>query len=466
MQLYLFGLDGRADCDPVKISLLPLGAWDSHTQAAAPLELAFLAPTGSCMVATSDGNGNVAARILPENWLATAAAGWTGVHIAVWLLDARRSIASSTGDLMDALPTMPIMASLLAGPGLVRGNSASRHRYAYAATDLLNDWKLIVAIDATPEYRHALRILAMRSFELAALLLTGLAAIVFGADVAFGAPLRRLNDSVHHWRAGDEFSPGNLTGAPDEVRQLATSFAEATAGLRNKEAELIRAYERQTLLMLEVHHRVKNNLQIVASLLNLQASRIRAPEARAEFQAARDRVRALATLHRHLYADGELHTLNMRSFLVEMCGQLFQAAGETEGTRIKLLIEAPDMRLSSDEAVPLALIVTEIVTNAVNYAFPGGRMGRICVNLRQSDKDLTLEISDDGVGLNRVPDAESARNGIGMRLIHGFSRQLGATLHVNHGNGTSYTIRLPRRKLSQQLRVDMLDAAMSAGENG
>ena len=202
----------------------------------------------------------------------------------------------------------------------------------------------------------------------------------------------------------------------------------------------------------------------MASLLNLQASRIRAPEARAEFQAARDRIRALATLHRHLYADGELHMLNMRSFLVEMCGQLFQAAGETEGSRIKLLIEAPDMRLSSDEAVPLALIVTEIVTNSVNYAFPGERMGTICVNLKQSDTDLTLEISDDGVGLDRVPDAAHARNGIGMRLIHGFSRQLGATLRVNHGNGTSYTIRLPRRQLSQQLRVDMLDAALSAQE--
>ena len=67
---------------------------------------------------------------------------------------------------------------------------------------------------------------------------------------------------------------------------------------------------------MEVHHRVKNNLQVIASLLNLQGSRIRVPEAQAEFQAARDRVRALATLHRHLYADGELHTINMRSFLI------------------------------------------------------------------------------------------------------------------------------------------------------
>ncbi len=447
-------------------ALSPLSTWLGRGDVGAPQRLAFLAPDGPCVVVTPEGDGTLAARILPANWLMMATANWTSMHVAAWLLDERGTVASASGDLTDALPTIPIMAVLLATPGLVRGTSASRHRYAYAATELLNGWKLIVAIDATPEHRHALQVLVLRSAELAAMLLTGLAAIAIGADVAFGAPLRRLSDSVHQWRAGEEFSPGKLAGAPDEVVQLANSFAEATAGLRNKEAELIRAYEQQTLLVLEVHHRVKNNLQIVASLLNLQASRIRAPEARAEFQAARDRVRALATLHRHLYADGELQTLNMRSFLVELCGQLFQAAGETEGRRIKLMIEAPDMRLSSDDAVPMALIVTETVTNAVKYAFPGERTGTICVSLRQSDADFTLEINDDGVGLDGVPEVERTRSGIGMRLIRGFSRQLGATLQVNHASGTRYTIRLPRRQLSQRLRVDMLDAALSAGENG
>jgi two-component sensor histidine kinase len=155
----------------------------------------------------------------------------------------------------------------------------------------------------------------------------------------------------------------------------------------------------------------------------------------------------LATLHRHLYADGELHTINMRSFLVELCGQLFQAMGEKEGTRIQLVIEAPELRMSSDQAVPLALIVTEAVTNSVRYAFPGGRPGHISVILKDHEDGLDLTISDDGVGVlaGRAETESGERDGIGLQLIRGFSRQLGATLEVTQQPGTCYRIHMPMR---------------------
>jgi len=289
--------------------------------------------------------------------------------------------------------------------------------------------------------------LALRLAELAVLIAAGLAAVVLGAEATFGKPLRRLSAAVTCWQSGGAFDPGPLTGAPDEVHDLAHSFAQATSALREREAQLARAQEKQELLMLEVHHRVKNNLQIIASLLNLQASRIRVPEARAEFQAARDRVRALATLHRHLYSEGDLHTINMRSFLMELCGQLFQAIGETEGHRIGLSIEAPELRMSSDQAVPLALIVTEAVTNSVKYAFPGGRPGHVSVRLTEHDDVLDLEIKDDGVGIpaGKTETETGTRDGIGLQLIRGFSRQLGASLEVEEGHGTRYAVRLPLR---------------------
>ncbi len=260
-------------------------------------------------------------------------------------------------------------------------------------------------------------------------------------------PLRCWSAAVTRWWEGAAFDPGSLAGAPNEIHDLARSFTEATTALQEREAQLLRAEANQKLLMLEVHHRVKNNLQIIASLLNLQASRIRVPEARAEFQAARDRVRALATLHRHLYAEGELHTINMRSFLMELCGQLFQAIGEKEGHRLRLSIEAPELRMTSDQAVPLALIVTEAVTNSIKYAFPGGRSGHISVRLNEHDGVLDLEIEDDGIGIpaGRVETESGTRDGIGLQLIRGFSRQLGASLEVEEGHGTRYAVRLSLR---------------------
>jgi two-component sensor histidine kinase len=215
--------------------------------------------------------------------------------------------------------------------------------------------------------------------------------------------------------------------------------------LREQRAELERSKAQQELLMMEIHHRVKNNLQIVASLLNLQASRIRVPEARAEFQAARDRVRALATLHRHLYSEGEIHTINMPSFLNELCGQLFQAMGEAPGERIGLVIEAEEIRLSTDQAVPLALIVTEAVTNAIKYGFPGGMRGIVTIKLTQHAESLDLSIGDNGVGMpsGRTETETGTRDGLGLQLIRGFSRQLGATLEVTEHPGTQYSITMP-----------------------
>ena len=222
------------------------------------------------------------------------------------------------------------------------------------------------------------------------------------------------------------------------------SFKRATRLLAEREAELGLAKQRQELAMQEIHHRVKNNLQIVASLLNLQASRIRLPEAQAEFQSARDRVRALATVHQHLYAHGEVRTINLRGFLLDLCAQLFQAMGETVGDRLALEVDAPELDMSSDQAVPLSLIVTEAVTNAIKYAYPAGRTGTISVRVTFEGELLGLEIRDDGIGIlaGRAETAAGTRDGIGIQLITGFARQLGAALEVDHGVGTRYMVRM------------------------
>ncbi len=281
--------------------------------------------------------------------------------------------------------------------------------------------------------------------------LLGMGGMTVAVTVLVSRPLALLHKSVSQWRSDTVFQKRQDAQVPPstrELRQLAVSFQRATLMLNRQQIRLAAAIDQQELLMQEIHHRVKNNLQVVASLLNLQASRIRLPEARAEFQSARDRVRTLATLHRHLYAHGELHTINMREFLIELCSQLFQAMGEKAGERLRLEIEAPELKMSSDQAVPLALIVTEAVSNAVKYAFPGGRRGSISVCLKADRDHAELEIFDDGVGIpaGRVETEAGTRDGIGIQLIRGFARQLGATLQVEEGHGTRYKVHLPLQR--------------------
>ncbi len=277
--------------------------------------------------------------------------------------------------------------------------------------------------------------------------LAGSAVLLLAIHRAYRKPIERLNASVEQWRLGKAYvPPGRDENA--SVRRLGLTMHRATRSLAQQQAKVVQSTRQQHLAMQEIHHRVKNNLQVVASLLNLQASRIRQPEARAEFQSARDRIRALATLHRHLYVYGEIHTIDMGEFLNELCEQLFKSLGEEPGGRLKLTIDAPALKVSSDQAVPLALIVTEAVTNAVKYAFPDDRPGRISVTLHESGGTATLEIADDGVGIPRGRQQTEAgvRDGIGLQLINGFARQLNATLLVEEVFGTRYVVTVPLRE--------------------
>jgi two-component sensor histidine kinase len=449
LALALFDTEGNLVCrsggDPgLEDAAAGQPSWFRQAQLGAATVLHMAAEGANTIAAIPVERGGVLAALLPRAWFANVGRpASASPQAAIWLLNQNGTFIASNGLAADALPPLATMLTLQASDDVtLLGRSAGGVHFAYASTRLANGWQIVAAYRSTREHLKALSVLYVRLADLAALLLLGLAATVLGAEIAFGDPLRRLRAAVTNWQRGAPFDPQGLQYAPTELLDLARSFAQATVSLREREVELARARERQDLLVLEVHHRVKNNLQIVASLLKLQA--IRVPEARAEFQAARDRVRALATLHRHLYSEGELHTINMRSFLVELCGQLFQAMGETEGNRISLTIEAPELRMSPDQAVPLALIVTEAVTNAVKYAFPGGRTGHVTVALSEHDSMLDLVISDDGVGIpiRRTETETGTRDGIGLQLIRGFTRQLGASLEIGEVQGTRYAVRL------------------------
>jgi len=301
-----------------------------------------------------------------------------------------------------------------------------------------------------------------RISELGAFLLACLVVIVAGADLAVARPLRILAERVREWRPGAPFATSrdageSQSGDPDEIRRLERAFNDAATAISANQDELRAALRQRDLLMAEIHHRVKNNLQIVASLLNLQAGRLRDPAAKAEFGTARDRVQALATLHRHLYTNRTFEAIALRPFLEELCQQLFSALGEVPGRRIRLVIEAPELEIVTDQAVSLALLVTEAVTNSIKHAFPDGEDGpgggtiTIAVHTEptaeegEDGDDVLLAIRDDGQGMQ---EPEEGGGGIGMTLIRGFAQHLGGEIerHPGPGQGTELSLRFPLRR--------------------
>ena len=372
------------------------------------------------------------------------AAGPPAPGSSAWLADAAGRVLPLSAAPPSGMPPSPaVVARLLAsGTRIVVVSSAGGGAEAFGVTPLESNLYLLVGTWATEDMAVAQRALLWRLVGLLAVLAAGLAAVAAGASMTLVMPIKRLSAAVQSWRNGAPFDVGPRRFVPLELRQLADSFANATHALAEREQQLQRAVEQQELLMREIHHRVKNNLQIIASLLNLQASRIRLPEAKREFAAARDRIRALATLHRHLYAHGDLHTINMRSFLHELCDQLLAAIGEPPGGRIQLSIDAPALQISSDQAVPMALIVTEAVSNSAKYAFPGGRHGHIRVVLTADGDHARLGVEDDGIGLPEAPGESECgvRDGIGLHLIRGFARQLGGRFVLTQLHGTRYEL--------------------------
>ena len=382
----------------------------------------------SAAVALSSGDRLVGAIRLDVPTGASASVG-------TWLIVGGRAVP-----LARASEPPPGDLARLASGGVVRADED-----VFVAGTLPGGSTLAMGDRATQSEARAVAVLFERIAFLATLLGCGLVLVAVAAHVTVAAPIQALTRRVTRWRTEGQFDDARMQFVPAELAALIDAFGLATRSLRARELELEKAREEQELAFKEIHHRVKNNLQIIASLLNLQANRIRQPEARAEFQSARDRVRALATLHRHLYGEGGLHTIALRSFLLELCGQLFQAIGEREGHRITLDVEAPELEMSSDQAVPIALIVTEAVGNAVKYAFPGGRSGLISVRLALLPDDrISLTIRDDGVGIpsGRAETETGVRDGLGIQLIRGFAKQLGATLEVTEVEGTVYHLEL------------------------
>jgi two-component sensor histidine kinase len=213
--------------------------------------------------------------------------------------------------------------------------------------------------------------------------------------------------------------------------------------LRAREIEHGNALLRESLmqketLLREIHHRVKNNLQVIAALLRLQAQHVTDQAARSALSEMGGRIRAIANIHQTLYSSFDLARVDMSEFATELAKDL-QAVYGVNRERVRLQLEIASSSLDIGLAVPCGLILNELISNALKHAFPIGRRGTVVVTLDEHAE--LLSVSDDGVGLGGGP----AKVTLGMELVHLLAEQIGAQVRVESERGTRVTVtRAPR----------------------
>ena len=209
---------------------------------------------------------------------------------------------------------------------------------------------------------------------------------------------------------------------------------------RKQAEEAIRAsLEEKTVLLKEVHHRVKNNLQIVISLLRLQAVRTKNPEALDTFQETGNRIHSMALLHETLYRSQSLAHVNFADYIESLCSHLFRSHAQ-KATRIRLERRLQNVSMDLDRAVLCGLIVNELVTNALKHAFPENRSGRIAVELGTTPQEqILLKVTDDGVGLPWGMNLRQTKT-LGHQLVFMLTEKLRGTMEVTRDHGTSFCI--------------------------
>ena len=216
---------------------------------------------------------------------------------------------------------------------------------------------------------------------------------------------------------------------------------------KNTARALLAKNQENELLLKEIHHRVKNNLQTISSLLTLQSANIVDEAALEAVKESQSRVRSMALIHQKLYQGENLAAVEMRSYFETMGKAMLKSFGK-RAAGVSLAVEMPELELDVDTAIPIGLIVNELMTNSLKYAFPDERNGKIEISLiPEPDEHLCLRIADNGVGLTAPADASmGSGTGFGGQLVKLLTMQLGGELEQQNSAGTATLIRFKQSR--------------------
>ncbi|HKR11429.1 MAG TPA: histidine kinase dimerization/phosphoacceptor domain -containing protein [Pyrinomonadaceae bacterium] len=229
-------------------------------------------------------------------------------------------------------------------------------------------------------------------------------------------------------------------GSSQQMLGIATDITE-----RKQAVEQIKiSLNEKEVLLKEIHHRVKNNMQVITSLLSLQARTIGDSHALSVFQDSQNRVKSMALIHETLYQSKDLSRINFAEYLKKLVAHVSRSY-HLRPEAVKINVKVDDVLLSIDTAVPCGLIINELASNALKYAFPAPKAGEINITFHRTAGCYVLRVSDTGVGLPKDFDPEVSKS-LGMKLVHMLTSQLAGEIACRNGVGTSFEIKFPEDK--------------------
>jgi len=332
---------------------------------------------------------------------------------------------------------------------IIEAMGKDRQPHIYVLERLFADDLFMVGIaPANTLYGRALEAFSALIVPVILIVVVTFAVVGIGVYRSVLQPLAAFAEAVRAYRAGDFTIRPNPGRAPSEIHDLAAQFGKMARAIGQRERRLERVIAHRDALIAEIHHRVKNNLQMVASLLSLQAGRVRSDEAREALNSARRRVLSLSVLHKHLFERDDVENVDVGKFLEDLCVQLRGSHVGSYDARIRIVCECDPLILPTRDAIALGLIVTEAVTNATKYAFPGKRGGIINVVLTVREDRVRLSVKDDGIGGQSESDP-ALSGGLGRSLMDGLAGQLAGNLSVKHDTGTEVVVEFTIDRVTQ-----------------
>ncbi len=261
-----------------------------------------------------------------------------------------------------------------------------------------------------------------------------------------GPPIEPVSDAEGWMRAqSGEYIPVHFSLAEmlDDDERPSGVVVVASNISRQKESErrLRDSLREKEVLLKEVHHRVKNNLQVISSLLNLQANELHDPDMLRVLRESQMRVRSMALIHEQLYRSDDLVHIDFADYTSELVEHLKRTLG-SRSERIQLSLDICPLRLSLDLAIPCGMIVNELVCNALEHAFPENRTGEICVRFRRDDDTCRLTVADTGVGMQGSFSSERATT-MGLKVVQALTRQIHGRLEHACQGGSVFTVSFP-----------------------